>query len=269
MHKMFKTAFIANLVICSSSYAAVPITPGNVAQKVCPIGSRLTSLKKHGTVVGGGSASAIVKDKKLGVGKPLNKGDVVYYVSMVEANKTYTTEKQVEIIDGSPLTPDVTIVPGQNYPIVGSFFSKDGRKYDMIPVGSRISGFLALVDDTGYLCSNRLNQKLEMVGMPTVYQQLPLKSVVEQIGSQPRITSVAVIFTGSDGATFSYEYSLMLNGRVLEKKSLSFDLFSGIAQIGDLRISMEKSSNGGVLAKSIEEPSDYHLWFSKLRSKKR
>ena len=264
MKRRTRNAMAAWLLITASGQclAALEASPGNVAQPECEV-SRTSSLYQIGTVIGGGG-TAIVKDKKSGVGKTLKSGDLVYYVSLIEGVKYYSTEKQIEIIDKSPLTPDTAVVPGTKYQVSGTFFNKAGRKFDLIRVGSGFNSFYVMVDDTGSICSSRLNDKLVFVGMPVVYQGIPLQSVTEESPvANPRNTSIAVTLKEFDAATFSLDIAILVNGRVQTRKTMSYDLFAGSAKIGDMEITVSKTQNGLVVT-SLEEPADYNAWMKNV-----
>ena len=264
-----RASLAATLLLSLVAHAGLDVTPGNIAQKPCDEAGRLIALYRVGTVIRGTGWTGVVKDKKTGLGNPLNPGDLVFYVALADARKTYSTDKQIEIIDKSPLTPDVAMVPQVNYPIVASFYNKAGRKFDILSVGTNdLNSFFAMVDDAGMVCSSNLNKSLVAVGLPTVYQELPIKAQVQEIPNG-KITAVAITLAKVDGATVSLDETVMVNGQVEMKKSYSFDAFSGNASIAGLNITFSKAGAGGITINSIDEPADLYLWAGKLRERAR
>lgn len=123
-----------------------------------------------------------------------------------------------------------------------------------------------MVDDAGFLCSDRLDDKLVAVGMPTVYQHEPLISEAADTGlSKPRTQAVAVTFLGLAGASASFEIAVMVNGTVEARKVSSFDAFSPTVQLGDLAMAI-KVDGGGLTVTSLNEPTDYVRWLGELRA---
>ena len=257
-------SILASLAMTSPALAGLTPTEGNVAQKKCGA-SRAESLTAMGTLVRG-STSLNVANRRLSVGKALAPGEVVFYADLAESKKVYRAKKQIEVIDSSPMTPDVKITPEMPLPVLGTFTSNSGRRYDVVSVGSGYSGFLTLVDDAGFLCSDRLDDKLVAVGMPTVYQQEPLISEAADTGlTKPRTQAVAVTFLGLAGASASFEVAVMVNGTVEARKVSSFDAFSPTVQLGDLAMAI-KVDGGGLTVTSLNEPTDYVLWLGELRA---
>lgn len=244
--------------------AGIPISEGNVQQKSC-IGNRVDSLYKIGSVISGGTVLQ-VKDKRVNLGKPLAPGEVVYYVSLTDAKKVYQTDKQIEIVDSSPLTPDVAIAPNTDIVLAGTFISSTGKRFDLINVGSGFNHFFMPVNDAGFVCADRLEvNKLVAQGLPQVYQELPLRSAItEDPLAKSKVTSIAITYAGGSGATVSFEVVVMVNGNVEMKKVSSFDAFSSQANIGNLSISF-KAENGQVAISSIDEPAEYLPWLTQLR----
>lgn len=261
-----KILYLVGLMIVSSAaLATIPITEGNTQQKSC-IENRI-SLYKLGKVLSG-STVLKVKDKRIILGKPLAPGDVIYYVSLTDNNKkVYQTAKQIEVIDSSPLTPDVVIPVNKNIAIAGTFISSTGKRLDLINVGSGFNHFFMPVNDAGYVCSDRLEtDNLVLQGMPQAYQDQPLKAVIEEDSLvKPKITSVAITYSGGTGATVSFEVTVMINGNVEMKKTSSFDAFSSSANIGNLSLSF-KADAGQLTINSVDEPAEYMPWVAQLRN---
>jgi hypothetical protein len=260
MH-IVKVLAAACIFSSASVLAALTASPGNIRQPSCGIGTDV-SVQRFGTVAFGSGATSIVKSKKTNVNTKLKAGDVIFYVSMNDANKSYQTEKQIEIIDSSPLNPDIALTPDMQFRVVGTVVTRSGRSYDIIGVRS----FFMLVDDTGFICSTTLDRNFTGRGMPVVHQELPLKEIITEV-SYPtaRTTSAAVTFVSADGATFSIDTTLMINGKVSKKQSSSFDLISGEATIGALILNAAKDPEGSVLVRSIKEPSNLHLWAASIK----
>jgi len=256
--------FLALIIASNETVAGIPITEGNNQQKSCL--ENRSSLYKIGKVLSG-SAFLQVKDKHINLGKPLAPGDVVYYISLTDnSKKVYQTAKQIEIIDSSPLTPDVAITTDKNIIIAGTFVSSAGTRLDLINVGSGINHFFMPVNDAGYVCSDRLETK-ELVpqGMPTAYQDQPLKAViVEDNLVKPKVTSIALSYSGGTGATVTFEVTVMINGNVKMKKTSSFDAFSSSANFGDLSLSF-KVNDRDLTITSLNEPNEYMSWLAQLR----
>ncbi|WP_342620447.1 hypothetical protein [Rhodoferax sp. GW822-FHT02A01] len=178
----------------------------------------------------------------------------------------YRTEKQIEIIDASPLTPDIKLTPQDQLSIAGTFISSAGQKFDLIAIGSTFNKIYAMVDESGFICSERLDEKLIGVGMPTTYQEIPLKAVILNPG-QPRTVSVAVTFMGLTGASASFQVAVMVNGQLETSKVSSFDVFAPSISIGDLSFSM-KAEDGRMTITSLNEPEDYSAWVMGLRKRR-
>jgi hypothetical protein len=262
-------AAFAALFVATPAMAGLSVTPGNVEQKKCGA-SRFDSLAAMGTVTSGSSRTTVdVIDKRLNVDRPLNQGEVAFYVSTTETTKTkiYRSPKQIEIIDSSPLTPDVKISPYEPLPVIGTFTAKSEHRFDLIGAGTRNNRFVVMVDESGFVCSERLDsQRLVAVGAPTAYQGQPL--VAEMIDAnppRPHVQSVAVTFMGLVGASANFDVSLMENGLVEARKTYSFDAFAPAIQIGDLNFVI-KSEQGKVTVTSLTEPDNYGQWLGFLLS---
>ena len=262
--KKWLSTVIAGLLAWGSAQAGIPVTEGNTPQKSCGA-QRGHSLRTSGQVIPG-NAAMTVKERRLNVGRPLNPGDVVFYVAMTEGKKVYTAEKQIEIIDSSPFTPDAAITPQDEIDVIGTFMAGNGRKYDLISLGGGANQFFALVADTGYLCSDRLNKGLVPVGLPTVYQEHPLKmAVIEPKLAKPRTVSVAISFVGVMGVTATFDVAVMVNGITEQRKTASFDVLAPNIQIGSMGLTL-KNEDGKVVVTSLDEPADYTAWLMKLRA---
>lgn len=245
-------------ILAASATAAIPPSAGNVAQQPCEA-SRVSSLREMGQVSTG--RNLVTKDRKTNVGNVLKPGDLVYYVALVDGVKYYTTPKQIEIVDGSPMTPDVALTPSGKYDSLGIYKDKKGRSFDLVAVG----GFIVMVDDGGMVCSTRLDDRLVSVGMPTVYQELPIKSVLDEAPiANPRRISVAVTVREMDAATVSLDMAVLINGKAQHRRTSTFDLFSGQAKIGDLELAISRTGSGGVKVDSIVEPANYDLWIKQV-----
>ena len=164
------------------------------------------------------------------------------------------------------MTPDVKIIPEVPLPVLATFTSNSGRRYDLVSVGSGYSSFLTMVDDAGFLCSDRLDDKFVAVGSPTAYQQEPLVAETADPGlTKPRTQAVAVTFLGLTGASVSFEVAVMVNGVVEAKKVSSFDAFSPTVQLGDLSLII-KVESGALTVMSLNEPTDFVRWLDELRA---
>lgn len=255
--------------LCSvSAMAGVEVSEGNVLQQKCGA-SRFESLFKMGKVTLGRGAM-VVNNRQVNAGKPLVPGEILYYVAMREAEKTYTTDAPIEIVDDSPLTNDVKINSNKSLSVIGSFTNKSGDVFDLVSIGQGFANFTALVNNAGFLCSDRLNSKtLVAEGAPNVYQKNPLKqTIAESQLAKPKAYSVAVSYVGTMGATVSLETAIMLNGMAESKQVNSYDIFSPAIEIGDLRISA-KAEGGNLTVKSVNEPSDFYAWLQQIRPKQR
>lgn len=256
-HVMKMAAFLP-LFLSTNAMAGIPPSPGNAPQLPCEV-SRVNSLRELGQVALG--RSFVTKDRKSSVGNSIGIGDLVYYVSLVDGVKYYTTPKQIEILDGSPLTPDVALVPAGKYEAFGTFRDKNGRRFDLVAV----DGFTVMVDDTGMICSTRLNDRLVAVAMPTVYQELPVAATLTEAPvANPRRISIAVTVREMDAASFSLDVSVLVNGQAQQRRTSTFDLFGGQAKIGDLEVAVSRGPSGGLKIDSLVEPSDYDLWIKQI-----
>jgi hypothetical protein len=253
-----------SFIAIQASLSLASPTEGNVAQQKCGA-SRFESLMAKGTLVRG-STSLSVTDRRQSVGKPLAPGEVLFYANLAEAKKVYRTKKQIEVIDSSPMTPDLRIPAAAQLPVVATFTANSGRRYDLVGVGGGYNRFLAMVDDAGFMCSDRLNDQLVAVGDPTVYQQDPLVAEAADPGlAKPRSQAVAVTFLGLSGASASFEVAIMVNGVVEAKKVSSFDAFSPNVQLGDLSFAI-KVDGGALTVSSLTEPTDYVRFLGELRA---
>lgn len=251
------------LSVCFAASAGLAVTPGNTEQKKCGA-SRSTSLARMGNYVRGG-ARLTVDDRRLSVGRPLNPGEVVFYASLSETKKVYRTGKQIEIIDGSPLTPDIKISTADVLPVTGTFTAESGRRFDLIDIGTGYNRFTAMVNEQGFICSERLDEQLVAVGAPTTYQEMPLTVAADEPGLiKPKTRSVAVTFLGASGASASFEITVMVNGVVEAQKASSVDAFSPSVKMGALTFTM-KINDGKLLVTSLDEPSDFGQWLNELR----
>ena len=261
--------FVAMLIggyVAINAIAAIPVTPGNVPQKKCGT-SRVDSLVRMGTVARAGTVFSVA-DRRLNLGKPLAVGEVLFYASLTEGTKVYRTEKQIEIIDDSPLTPDIKVTPQDQMSLLGTFLSSKGQKFDLIVLGSSFSKVVAMVDDSGFICSDRLDEKLVAVGAPTTYQETPLKAVIiESCVGKSRTVSVAVTYMGLVGATASFQVAVMVNGQVESTKVSSFDVYAPQVNIGDLNFAM-KVEEGRMVVTSLNEPDDYSAWLMSIRKRR-
>lgn len=253
-----------SLMLATSAHAGLTPTEGNVAQQKCGA-SRFEPLTVKGTLMRG-STSLNVIDRRQSVGKPLAPGEVLFYANLAEAKKVYRTKKSIEVIDASPMTPDLRIPAEALLPVVATFTANSGRRYDLVGVGGGYNRFLAMVDDAGFVCSDRLNDQLVAVGGPTVYQQEPLVAEVADPGlAKPRSQAVAVTFLGLSGASATFEVAIMVNGVVETKKVSSFDAFSPSIQLGDLSFAI-KIDGGALTVTSLTEPTDYVRFLGDLRA---
>lgn len=249
-----------------NSIAGIPITPGNVAQKKCGA-SRIDSLLRMGMVSRAGPVYSVA-DRRLNLGKPLAVGDVLFYVSLTEGSKVYRTEKQIEIIDDSPLTPDLKITPQDQLSIMGIYQSSKGQKFDLVLLGTNYSKIVAMVDEAGFMCSDRLDEKLIAVGAPTTYQELPLKPVIIQTGmGKPKTTSVAVTYMGLTGASASFQVAVMVDGQVEFSRVSSYDIYAPQINIGDMSFTV-KVEEGRLAVTALNEPDDYGTWLMATRKKR-
>ncbi|MEC4720451.1 hypothetical protein RY831_14910 [Noviherbaspirillum sp. CPCC 100848] len=257
-HNILKASALLPMLFSTAAMAGIPPTPGNVPQLPCEV-SRVSSLHELGQVAIG--RTFVTKDRKSSVGNAIGAGDLVYYVSLVDGVKYYTTPKQIEILDGSPLTPDVALVPAGKYESFGTFRDKNGRRFDLVAVG----GFTVMVDDTGMICSTRLNDRLVSVAMPTVYQEVPVTATMgEAAAANPRRVSIAVTVREIDAASFSLDVSVLVNGQAQQRRTSTFDLFSGQAKIGDLEVAVSRGPAGGLKIDSLVEPADYDIWLKQI-----
>lgn len=255
MNNNLKTVLPLLLAMCAGPVFSLDVTPGNVPQADCPIFG-FDTLYKLGSVSGSRGSIYLPKEKKTGAGKTLNPGDLVYYVSIVEGEKSYSTEKQIEIIDKQPLARDAVLKPGEKYKLTGRYVSKKGQKYDLVSM----PGFIVMVDEKGFICSTKLTRELGTIGIPTVYQEKPLIAQIEEAKlPDTRSASIAITLKEFDSATFTLDVSFLTGGKVKAKRALSFDLIAGKAKIGDLEITASRSGNGLEIT-SIVEPTDFAAW---------
>lgn len=257
-NRLIKLAAILPLTAAASATAAIPPSAGNMAQQPCEV-SRVSSLRELGQVATG--RNFMTKDRKTNVGNLLKPGDLIYYVALVDGVKYYTTPKQIEIIDGSPMTPDVALTPAAKYESLGIYKDKKGRSFDLVAVG----GFIVLVNEAGMVCSTRLDDRLVSVAMPTVYQELPIKAVLDEAPvANPRRISIAVTVREMDAATLSLDMAVLINGKAQHRRTSTYDLFSGQAKIGDLELAISRTGSGGLKIDSIAEPANYDLWIKQV-----
>ncbi len=255
---LMKLAALLPLIVATSAIAAISPSAGNMAQQPCEA-SRVTSLRDLGQVATG--RNLVTKDRKTNVGNVLKPGDLVYYVALADGVKYYTTPKQIEIIDSSPMTPDVALTPAAKYESLGIYKDKKGRSFDLVAVG----GFIVMVDEAGMVCSTRLDDRLVSVAMPTVYQELPIKAVLDEAAvANPRRISIAVTVRELDAATVSLDMAVLINGKAQHRRTSTFDLFSGHAKIGDLELAISRPGSGGVRIDSIVEPANHDLWIKQI-----
>lgn len=260
------TAAIVGCLATTYAIAGISVSPGNVPQKKCGA-NRVDSLMRMGRVAPAGSVFSVL-DRRLNLGKPLAAGEVLFYVSLTEGTKVYRTEKQIEIIDDSPLTPDLKVTPLDQVSILGTYLSSTGQKFDLINLGSSFSKVIAMVDESGFICSERLDEKLIAVGAPTTYQEAPLRAVlIDAVPGRARVVSVAVTYMGLVGASASFQVAVMVNGQVETTKVSSFDVYAPRTEIGDLNFTM-KVEEGRLSVTSLNEPSDYSAWLMTIRKRR-
>jgi hypothetical protein len=262
MKKSIYTRLIALLAGCyvvTNAIAGIPVTPGNLPQKKCGT-SRIDTLMQNGLVKPAGPMYSVV-EKRLNLGKPLAIGEMVFYASLAEGTKVYRTEKQIEIIDDSLLTSDIKITPADQLSFAGTFQSPKGQKFDLVAVGAGYNKIYTLVDEAGFMCSDRLDRNLIAVGAPTTYQELPLKAVVINPAS-PRIVSM-----GLTGATASFQLAVMVNGQLETAKVSSFDVYAPSIAIGDMSFAV-KAEEGRLAITSLNEPEDYSIWLMQVRKRR-
>jgi len=97
-------ATIFAVCFSSAAFSAVQVSPGNELVSECDLPSRGEDFRTVGTLSSASGRS--VKKEITAVGKEIKQGDAVYYVQLEKSKIYYTSPKQIEIKDQSPLTPD-------------------------------------------------------------------------------------------------------------------------------------------------------------------
>jgi len=259
---LFSGTLIAVMSLTSAlAHAAETISPGNTLQPACGIPNSLpeppydgiTYYRQHYTV----------KTKSSGIGQPLASGGLVFYVNLTDADKYFVPKKRIEIIDKSPLNPDVALEAGQKYRVAGVYTNKDGRRFELLKEPS-LAGFI-LVREDGMLCSDRLarsqygNSYMLRTGMPQAYQELPVETVVEEASNAPYTTAVSITAKEVNSAVAILETTILANSVQKLRKESAVDLLAGESNIGGLKVRLSRQGNK-VRVVSIDEPSDWSKW---------
>jgi hypothetical protein len=237
--------------------AGTPITAGNVLQPSCnPVQGSFYPANGYKP-----------KTTKVSTGKSITAGDVVFYASLAKFEPYYSSTKNAEIKDKSPVTPDTPLEANKLYSVWGIYKIKEtGKQYIILNTTGSFRYGMAVLKEDGFLCSDMVfdtsgKGAYGFAGMPQAYQEIPF-TLVEKTVEDARQIAVAITLKEFDAVSFKLNVTVLVNGKVNSTKEVGFDLISGMADIGGLHIEAEAEGKTSIKIKSISEPSDYAVWLN-------
>lgn len=259
---LFPAIFLLAQTSAQYAFAAEPVTPGNVLQPSCDFPTSLYDIRSVGVLTSG--EGNVVKNKKVSTGKSIATGDVIFYAQLEKSRTSYSTKKDAQIQDKSPITPDMKIDANRKYSVWGNLtMNGSGKKFALLD----IRGYaLAVVNENGFLCSEVIRvmkNEFSSVGMPQAYQEVPFEKLEEPVGDG-NTTAIAMTLKEFDAVSFTIDLAVLKNGKVLSRKAIGFDLISGQANVGGLVVEVEADGKSALKIKSIVEPLDFSIWMKQI-----
>lgn len=207
----------------------------------------------------------VEKQKTTAVGSALRKGSVVFYVSIADAQKYYSTAVPISITDPSPLSPNRKLEPGKKYPVRGTLALDNANhdSFELIDITTNaFTKALLPVRTGGWVCSDLIGKGFDgqtaSIGMPTAEQDEPLVADIEEIAGG-RTRAVSIVVSELDEATATLEVTYSVGGTVTSRSRLITDLYAGKVALGALSIELQKAGNQ-VKVMAVREPTDYGDW---------
>lgn len=254
------------------SVAAIQVPEGSVKQESCGFTGR-DVRQNVWKIEGNNPVNLVVKNKLSPVGKKVATGDALFYVNLVVERNEITYEASSDIVanGGGWTSTDYAIPRGKKLRYSGEFINKNSNeKFTLLEVneGNTMYSFGAVKAD-GFLCSGMISQYKKDNQLDSddhdVYQKEPMVRSVRAVPSSD--DTIAVSFVRMDDISVTVAVKQVKGGQVTHQKELQLDVMSGVLQIEELKMAFSKVDKSTILIKSIEEPSNYSAWISRVKLK--
>ena len=255
-------ATIFAVCFSSAAFSAVQVSPGNELVSECDLPSRGEDFRTVGTLSSASGRS--VKKEITAVGKEIKQGDAVYYVQLEKSKTYYTSSKQVEIKDQSPLTPDAIAEDNKKFGVYAYYtYRKTGEQFILLEAGAPVGPIV--MKSNGKLCSVAIlsdNNGMRRGGLPQIFQDpnVPFQKIEESVGDGNTV-AVAISLKESDAVSATFDVAVLRNGRVENRKTVGFDKMAGEAKIGEMTINFAGGSSGNkIRVTSLNAPTNWASW---------